>query len=344
MRVSVIVPAFNAASTLERCLTALAAQTSPRCAAKSRGKEELGTTADSSHDVAPDYEIIVVDDGSTDATAEIAARFPTVRLIRAEHRGAAAARNCGARAARGDLLLFTDADCEPTAQWIETLCAALADPHVAGAKGTYRTRQREWVARFVQLEYEEKYARMRRAATIDFIDTYSAAYRRDVFLANNGFDESFPTASVEDQEFSFRLAEQGHAMVFAPDAVVYHRHAATLAAYARRKFRIGYWKVLVHRRHPGKMLRDTHTPPTLRIQMGLFLVIVVVTLVALFAPVAWWLVGALVAAFALSAVPLIVFIARRDASVALVAPLLILLRAAALGAGWLAGSMLWLRK
>ncbi len=322
MRVSVIVPAFNAAQTLAPCLAALLAQSYPR----------------------EEYEIIVVDDGSTDATADIAARLQSVRLIRAEHRGAAAARNCGARSARGDLLLFTDADCEPTTQWIETLCAALADPHVVGAKGTYRTRQRERVARFVQIEYEEKYARMRRAKMIDFIDTYSAAYRRDVFLVNNGFDESFPTASVEDQEFSFRLAEKGHAMVFAPDAVVYHRHAATLAAYARRKFRIGYWKVRVHRRHPGKMLRDAHTPATLKIQMGLFLVIVAVALVALFAPAAWWLVGALVLTFIASAIPLIVFIARRDAAVTLIAPLLILLRAAALGAGWVAGSMLWLRK
>lgn len=322
MRVSVIVPAFNAAQMLERCLAALCAQTYSR----------------------EEYEIIVVDDGSTDNTVEIAAGFPAVRLIRAEHRGAAAARNCGARAALGELLLFTDADCEPIPRWIETLCAAFTDPRVVGAKGTYRTRQREWVARFVQLEYEEKYTRMRRARTIDFIDTYSAAYRRDVFLANNGFDESFPTASVEDQEFSFRLAEQGHAMVFAPDAVVFHRHTATFSAYARRKFRIGYWKVLVHRRHPGKMLQDTHTPPTLKMQMGLFFGIVIAAIAALFVPAAWLLVGALVVVFAISAIPLIGFIARRDARVALVAPILIMLRAAALGAGWVAGSLLWFRK
>ena len=321
-RVSVIVPAFNAGQTLEPCLAALCAQSFPQ----------------------QGYEIIVVDDGSRDNTAAIVERFPAVRLIRGNHRGAAAARNRGVREARGELLLFTDADCEPISQWIETLCAAFADPRVVGAKGTYRTRQRSLVARFVQLEYEEKYARMRRAKTIDFIDTYSAAYRRDVFLANNGFDESFPTASAEDQEFSFRLAEQGHVMVFIPNAVVYHRHVATLAAYARRKFRFGYWRVSVYRRHPGKMMRDTHTPPTLKIQMGLFLVIAVTALAALFAPAVWLLVGALGAAFALSAIPLIVFIARRDAPIALIAPLLILLRAAALGAGWVAGSLLWFRK
>jgi cellulose synthase/poly-beta-1,6-N-acetylglucosamine synthase-like glycosyltransferase len=322
MRVSVIVPAYHAASTLARCLAALDTQDFPR----------------------DEFEIIVVDDGSTDNTAEIAARFSSVRLIRAEHRGAAAARNAGARAARGDLVLFTDADCEPTREWIATLCRAFADARVVGAKGAYRTRQRGWIARFVQLEYEEKYARMRRARRIDFIDTYSAAYRRDVFLANGGFDESFPTASVEDQEFSFRLAEQGLAMVFVPDAIVYHRHAATLGAYARRKFRIGYWKVRVHRQHPGKLLRDTHTPPTLKMQMELFLAMVAAAIAALFAPAAWFAVSALIVIFFISAVPLLVFIVRRDAPIALIAPLLILLRAAALGAGWVAGTPMWFRK
>ena len=92
------------------------------------------------------------------------------------------------------------------------------------------------------------------------------------------------------------------------------------------------------------MLRDTHTPPTLKIQMGLCLVTVAAIIAALFAPVLWLLVGALGAAFVVSAIPLIAFIARRDASVALVAPFLILLRAAALGAGWVAGSTMWLRK
>ena len=105
--------------------------------------------------------------------------------------------------------------------------------------------------------------------SIDFVDTYSAAYRRDIFLANGGFDSTFPTASVEDQEFSFRLAEKGYRLVFVPAAKVFHRHNHTLSAYIRRKFLIGYWKVLVTRRHPGRAVRDSHTPQALKLQMGL---------------------------------------------------------------------------
>ncbi len=146
--------------------------------------------------------------------------------------------------------------------WIAALAAPFADERVAGAKGAYLTRQRGAVPRFTQLEYEDRYDRMAGAETIDFVDTYSAAYRRDVFLANGGFDPAFPID--EDQEFSFRLAEKGYRLVFVPEAKVYHRHNPTLRAYIRRKFLIGYWKVLVARRHPGRAVKDSHTPQTLK--------------------------------------------------------------------------------
>jgi hypothetical protein len=143
------------------------------------------------------------------AEATLGDCLAALQLIRQPNAGPAAARNRGVQAARGEILLFTDADCAPTPDWIERLTEPFRAPEVAGAKGVYRTRQRELVARFVQLEYEDKYARMSRQDRIDFVDTYSAAYRRDVFLANGGFDALFPAASVEDQEFSFRLARKG---------------------------------------------------------------------------------------------------------------------------------------
>ena len=313
MHASVIIPAYNAAGTIADCLTALAHQTTVRAL----------------------YEIIVVDDGSTDATRAIAEKYSDVRVMTTTHRGAAAARNVGARAARGDIFLFTDADCAPTENWIAAMFAPFADARVVGAKGIYRTRQRERIARFVQLEYEEKYARMSRAPTIDFIDTYSAAYRRDALLANSGFDETLPVA--EDQEFSFRLAQQGRRLMFAPEAIVYHRHVATLGAYVRRKFRIGYWKVRVHVRHPSKVWHDSHTPPTLKLQTVLFLAILAVMSAAVFVPMAWGLVALLAAILFVSALPLVGFVARRDPALALIALPMIGARAGALGAGLVAG-------
>jgi len=186
---SVIIPVFNGRRTLPACLAALQNQTHPP------------------------KEIIVVDDGSTDGTAALAAQF-NVTVIRQTNQGPAAARNYGAQNAGGDILLFTDADCTPTPNWVAHMLAPFADPTVAGAKGRYRTHQPELIARFVQQEYQERYDRMAGLSQIDFIDTYSAAYRRQLFIKNGGFDPHFELN--EDQEFSFRLARQGYRLLYLP--------------------------------------------------------------------------------------------------------------------------------
>jgi len=319
---SVVVPAYNAAETLPDCLAALARQDVPP----------------------PLYEVIVVDDGSTDGTARVA-QAAGVQLISQPNAGPAAARNRGAAVARSDLLLFTDADCAPTPGWIRALSAPFADARVAGAKGAYLTAQQAIVPRFTQLEYEERYDRMAGTETIDFVDSYSAAYRREVFLASGGFDTVFPTASVEDQELSFRLAQQGCRLVFVPDARVYHRHNPTLRAYLRRKFLIGYWKALLARWYPAKMVKDSHTPETLKLQMGL----VAVMLAGLFAALAAlslgseaWRSGLLAAgiaglAFLASTLPFLRKAWRRDRAVFLPAVGLLWLRALALGTGFALG-------
>lgn len=308
----VIVPAYNAAATIAACLDAVLAQRLP---------PEM-----------PPLEIIVVDDGSRDATPAIIARYaPTVRLIRQPHAGAAAARNAGIAATCAPLVLFTDADCEPRPDWAATLIAGLAPP-VVGVRGTYRTRQRSLVARFVQLEYEDKYDHMAREARIDFIDTYAAGYRRDAVLAVGGFDPAL--RYIEDQELSYRVAAAGGEMRFVPAAQVYHQHAATLAAYVRKKFHIGAWKVVVHTAHPGALVRDSHTPASQKLQMGLAGGIVAAAVAGLLWRPLWRAAGLGLAIFAASAGPFTLKALRRDPAVGLVAPGLLAARALALGCGF----------
>jgi glycosyltransferase involved in cell wall biosynthesis len=313
--ISVIIPVYNGGQTLPACLEALCRQTH-----------------------APG-EIIVVDDGSTDDTVALAEQSGVIVLSQA-HAGPGAARNRGARAAQGDILLFTDADCAPAPDWVERMLAPFADPSVAGAKGEYRTRQRELVARFVQQEYQDRYDRMSGRSQIDFVDTYSAAYRGHIFRAAGGFDTSFPTASVEDQEFSFRLAAQGHRLVYVPGAIVTHQHDRSLGEYARRKYWIGFWKALVTGRYTDKLVHDSHTPQILKLQMGLAALGALLLLCGASIrtwPVAagGWLAWALLL---LSGVPFYIKITRRDAPVLAVAPLLLFVRAWALGLGFLLGN------
>ena len=242
--VSVVIPTFNGARRIGKCLDALLHQVPPR-----------------------PVEVLVVDDGSADNTAEIVACYPGVRLIAQRNAGPAAARNRGASEARGKYLLFTDDDCIPAENWLHSMLAPFADPEVVGAKGIYRTHQKSLVARFVQLEYEDKYRLMFDLPTIDFIDTYSAAFRRERFLEMGGFDTSFPTACAEDVELSYRMSARGWKMRFAPAAAVWHTHPDTLTKYLRKKYKFAYWRILAVRKNPSKGVKDSHTPQMMKLQL-----------------------------------------------------------------------------
>ena len=312
--VSVIVPARGGQETLERCLAALAHQ------------EGLGAG----------YEVIVVDDGSQGSLETVAADHGA-RCVRQKPLGPAAARNAGARAARGEILAFTDSDCAARAGWLAELTKPFKDPQVVGVKGTYTSEQRAWTPRFVQQEYQAKYRRMAARETIDFVDTYSAAYRREVFLENGGFDAAFPIPSVEDQELSFRLARKGYRMVFAPQAVVEHFHDRSPAEYLRRKFNIGYWKAFMLGWLPEKLFSDSHTLPAQRWQIVLLGLSLGGFLLATF-----WRPGLLLgltalALFFLIDAPFLVRLVRGDMRWIVVAPGMLILRAGALGAGLAAG-------
>jgi lipopolysaccharide/colanic/teichoic acid biosynthesis glycosyltransferase/glycosyltransferase involved in cell wall biosynthesis len=313
--ISVIVPARDAERTLGECLRALLHQ--------------QGLV------FGEDYEVIVVDDGSIDGTSQVAEQFPIV-YIQQPNAGPGSARNAGAKIAKGELLAFTDADCAPSPAWLIEITKPFENAEVVGVKGTYLTNQREWVARFVQLEYEYKYGRMLKQSRIDFIDTYSAAYRKDVFMQNDGFNESFRI--LEDQELSSRLARKGYHLVFEPRAVVYHYHNRTFSEYLRKKFRIGYWKAYTLRSIPEKAFSDSHTAPTQRLEILLFaLLLLNIPLIGFWPREALIVFLITLCIFVLTISPFLAFILKRDVRIGTIAPLILLGRAGALGSGLLKG-------
>jgi glycosyltransferase involved in cell wall biosynthesis len=321
MFVSIIIPTFNGASRIGNCLDALLNQTAGQ-----------------------DVEILVVNDGSTDDTAEVAARYSGVRLITQSNAGPASARNRGALEARGTIILFTDDDCVPVPEWLAAMIEPFKDPNVVGAKGVYRTRQRRLAARFVQIEYEDKYRLMTDLPQIDFIDTYSAGFRRDRFLEMNGYDTSFPVACAEDVELSYRMSARGWTMKFVPSAVAYHTHPDTLWKYLKKKYKFAFWRVLAVRKNPNKAMKDSHTPQLMKLQ----LLFPPILLLAIFGDLVMHpkIPASLLvcAAFLVSTLPFAWRAIPKDPIVGLLSPVLLAARACAQLVGVTAGLIYFLRK
>lgn len=312
--VSIIIPTFNGALRIGNCLDSLLNQA-----------------------VEWNAEILVVDDGSTDNTAEVVGRYPGVRLISQTNAGPAAARNHGAEEAQGTIILFTDDDCVPIQNWLDEMLAPFSDPEVVGAKGIYRTCQRQLAARFVQIEYEDRYRLMAGLNSIDFVDTYSAAFLRDRFLEMNGYDASFPVACAEDIELSYRMSARGWKMIFAPRAIVYHTHPDTFWRYFKKKYKFAFWRMLAVRKNPGKAVKDSHTPQLMKLQLLLAPALLFGVLFDLVFRLAVPVSVLVVAAFLLTTLPFAMRALKKDTLAGILSPVLLAARSCAQLVGVTAG-------
>jgi glycosyltransferase involved in cell wall biosynthesis len=321
MLVSIIIPTFNGASRIKNCLDALLKQMQGR-----------------------DAELLVVNDGSTDGTVDAVTRYSVVRLINQVSAGPAAARNRGANEAKGSILLFTDDDCVPTPEWLSSMIAPFEDTEVIGVKGVYRTAQRNLAARFVQIEYEDRYRLMARLSSIDFIDTYSAGFRRDHFLEMKGYDTSFPVPCAEDIELSYRMSARGWKMEFVPSAIVYHTHPDTLSRYLKKKYKFAFWRVLAVCRNPSKAFKDSHTPQLMKLQLLFAPALLFTSIIDLTVRPAVPSSIFVAATFFVSTLPFTLRAIVKDPIVGFLSPAMLALRACAQVVGLLAGLIYAFRK
>ena len=226
MRVSIVIPAYNAGKTMGACVAACLNQ---------------------SH--AP-VEVIVVDDGSRDDTPGIA-EGAGARCIRQENAGPAAARNRGAQEAAGEIVAFTDSDCIPQSDWIAQLVAGFRDEGVWAVGGTYGiANPHKRLARVIHAEIVARHARF--AEEVDFLGSFNVAYQRERFFDVGGFDTTFTMASGEDNDLAYRLHDAGGTLVFNPNAVVAHYHPEHLGPYLRTQMRHGYWRMKLYAKHRGR--------------------------------------------------------------------------------------------
>lgn len=233
--VSVIIPAWNA----EECIADVVHA--------ARGQEGLDRPV----------EVIVVDDGSTDATAEIADRAGA-KVIRQENNGPAAARNRGWREASGDTVLFTDSDCFAAPDWASRLLRHLGEEGTGAAGGSYTAANGEsLLASCIQEEIALRHSRMR--GEVKFLGSFNLAVRRSVLEETGGFDRSFRRASGEDNDLSYRIRKLGHRLIFDPTATVAHRHPTSPARYLIEQARHGYWRMKLYREHPERIAGDDYS-------------------------------------------------------------------------------------
>jgi len=232
--ISIVIPAKNSARTIK--------------VAVAGALEQLGVG---------DVEVIVVDDGSSDDTAKLAADAGA-RVIQQDPSGPAAARNNGWRAAKAPIIAFTDSDCKPNQQWCARIIEALKDDKVGAVGGSYDNgNPKSKLARVIHAEIKARHARMRRR--VRALGTYNFATRREVLEELDGFDESYTNASGEDNDLSYRMLQAGYELHFIHENTVAHRHPSDLWRYLKSQARHGYWRVKLYRDHPSMTGGDDYS-------------------------------------------------------------------------------------
>jgi GT2 family glycosyltransferase len=232
-KVSVVICAYNAASTLEDNLSSL-------------------TRLDY-----PNYEVIVVNDGSTDTTPEIAARYP-FKQISVPNAGLSAARNLGLHAASGDIVAYTDADTRVDAHWLSHLVQPFLETDVVGVGGpNVVPTDDSWVAQCVARSPGGPVHVMLNNTEAEHIPGCNMAFRKAALMAIGGFDPTY-TKAGDDVDICWRLQEHGYRLGFAPGALVFHHHRGSIKAYWRQQVGYGEGESFLQHRHADRFNARGH--------------------------------------------------------------------------------------
>ena len=206
----------------------------------------------------PDYEVIVVNDGSTDRTEEIAREFPEVRLVTTPNGGLSAARNQGLAAARGEVLAYVDDDARPERSWLTLLVRTLLAGEHDGVGGPNIAPPDDGlVADCVANAPGGPVHVLATDREAEHVPGCNIAFRRDALAAIGGFDPAFRVAG-DDVDVCWRLQEGGGTLGFSYGAMVWHHRRGSVRAYLRQQFQYGKAEALLERKWPARYNRAGH--------------------------------------------------------------------------------------
>jgi glycosyltransferase involved in cell wall biosynthesis len=232
---SVVVPCYNNASVLAKGLPSLARQTIP----------------------SDRFEVVIVDDGSTDGTEDLIASLAlpeSFRYVRQNNQGAAVARNCGASQVRGDILLFLDSDVIPDTTLLEEHLKSHRTHDRALVVGRTRALEAKNFDLFYKVLGNEIFAHdegnEEKQLTFQEVLSRNLSLQRESFLKIGGFDEDFPRSGFEDIEFAYRATRRGFSVVYNPKAAGVHHHTGTLAEVGHHIYHYQASAVLLIKKHP----------------------------------------------------------------------------------------------
>lgn len=227
-KVSVVVCSYNGASTLRECLTSLA---------------KLNY---------PDYEVILVDDGSKDNTREIAADFPWATYHHQPNRGLSVARNVGATMAKGKIVAYTDSDCIADPDWLTFLITSMQEQGVDAIGGPNIPPPSDgWIAKCVAASPGGPSHVMLDDRRAEHVPGCNMAFDREKLLEMGGFDAQFRAAG-DDVDIFWRWMDRGWTIGFSAGAVVWHKRRTSIKAYLKQQKGYGCAEAMLALKHAEK--------------------------------------------------------------------------------------------
>lgn len=226
--VSVVICAYNAERTMRRCL------------------ESLTRLA------YPNYEVVIVDDGSSDQTAQIAKEFPQFRLIRQANKGLGVARNVGAHAARGEIIAYTDSDCVADPHWLTLMVRAMQEGGFDGCGGpNYAPHEDGRVEACVAASPGAPCHVLVGDNTAEHLAGCNMIFTRAALDRVGGFDPRF-TSAGDDVDVCWRMLDRGLRLGYSPAAFVWHFRRNTVSGYYGQQRGYGRAEAMLYQSYPER--------------------------------------------------------------------------------------------